>query len=135
MNGLQLFLVFAPYSVCLIGLALVLVQILLQLVRRFIALAIFRTYCPERASRAKLDNFCHKLEMHMLFLAITYTLLIGLLKSNITCSFLIYNRCNVTSMKAPPIDVTCSQSWHYVPVGGERETKTMSSTALTHVKY
>ena len=39
-----------------------------------------------------------------------------------------YNRCNVTSMKAPPIDVTCSQSWHYVPVGGERDTKT--ETAL-----
>ena len=29
---------------------------------------------------------------------------------------LSYNRCNVTSMKAPPLDVTCSQSWHYVPV-------------------
>ena len=52
---------------------------------------------------------------------------------------------NVTSMKAkaPPIlfiEVTCSQSWHCVPVGGEGETKTVTAldgslTALIHVKY
>ena len=40
----------------------------LQLVRRFVALAIFRIYCLERVNWAKLDIFCHKLETNMLYM-------------------------------------------------------------------
>ena len=51
-----------------------------------------------------------------------------------------YNRCNVPSIKAPPFDVTCSQSWHCVPRGGDTESNTTdaaeqkgSPTEMTHV--